>query len=105
MGIVFILYYIACVLYAGMGASLVWIWLVGGLALVVLGGTLLVCRKHGIVLQIIAVRVALLLPQRGGRQNQERQQRQQAQCGGDVSFYRPHRAHLTPSGRSWPWFP
>ena len=60
---------------------------------------------HGIVLQIIAVRVALLLPQRGGRQNQERQQRQQAQCGGDVSFHRPHRAHLTPSGRSWPWFP
>ena len=52
MGIVFILYYIACVLYAGLGASFVWIWLVGGLALVVLGGTLLVCRKHGIVLQI-----------------------------------------------------
>ena len=52
MGIVFILYYIACVLYAGMGASFIWIWLVGGLALVVLGGTLLVCRKHGIVLQI-----------------------------------------------------
>ena len=52
MGIVFVLYYIACVLYAGMGASFIWIWLVGGLALVVLGGTLLVCRKHGIILQI-----------------------------------------------------
>lgn len=52
LGILCIGYYTASVIYAGVGASFIWIWLFGGLALLILGGTSLYCRKQGITLQI-----------------------------------------------------
>lgn len=51
-GILCVGYYIASVIYAGFGASFIWIWLIGGLILMICGGTLEYCRKQGIILQI-----------------------------------------------------
>lgn len=52
LGIVCALYYIASVIYAGFGASVIWIWLAGGIACLVLGGTMFYCRRQGITMQI-----------------------------------------------------
>lgn len=52
LGILCVGYYIASVIYAGFGASFIWIWLFGGLALMIFGGTLQYCRKQGVSLQI-----------------------------------------------------
>lgn len=42
-----LLYYIACVRYAGFGASYIWVWLAGGAGLWLLGGGLLLARYLG----------------------------------------------------------
>jgi uncharacterized SAM-binding protein YcdF (DUF218 family) len=52
LGIFCLLYYTASVMYAGFGASVIWIWLIGGIALLILGGVMLYCRKHGITVKI-----------------------------------------------------
>ena len=54
-GILFLLYYISAVLYAGVGTSIIWIWLLGGIVLVVLGSVNLYLKKHGIVFSIPSV--------------------------------------------------
>lgn len=61
-GSIFLLYYIACVIYAGFGASYIWIWLVGGILMLLLGGGLLYCNRNSIPIQIpLGIRVVLLV--------------------------------------------
>ncbi|MBS6196714.1 MAG: YdcF family protein [Clostridiales bacterium] len=52
IGILCIAYYLGSVAYAGFGVSMIWIWLAGGVACILLGGTMAYCRKHGIDEQI-----------------------------------------------------
>ncbi|NCB91211.1 MAG: YdcF family protein [Clostridia bacterium] len=52
LGVFCLAYYTVSVIYAGFGASIIWIWLIGGIALLVLGGALLYIKKHGIVIDI-----------------------------------------------------
>lgn len=51
-GILCIVYYIASVMYAGFGASVIWIWLLGGFGFLILGITMLYCKNKGIVIRI-----------------------------------------------------
>ncbi len=51
-GILFLLYYVMAVMYAGLETSIIWIWLIGGLLLMAAGGALLYMKKHEIVLVI-----------------------------------------------------
>lgn len=53
-GIVFLLYYVSAVMYAGVGTSIIWIWLLGGIVLLAAGGANLYCKKHEIALLIPA---------------------------------------------------
>lgn len=52
IGILCIAYYLCSVAYTGFGISMIWIWLLGGIACMVLGGTMVYCKKHGIDQQI-----------------------------------------------------
>lgn len=52
LGLLCLGYYAACVLYAGFGASFLWIWLVGGIAFLILAGALFYCDKQGIAIHI-----------------------------------------------------
>lgn len=45
-------YYIASVMYAGFGASVIWIWLLGGVVFLILGATMLYCKNKGIEFHI-----------------------------------------------------
>ena len=52
LGLFCIGYYIAGVTYAGFGVSMIWIWLAGGITLILLGGLTIYCRRHGITQEI-----------------------------------------------------
>ena len=52
LGLFCIGYYIAGVTYAGFGVSMIWIWLAGGITLILLGGLMIYCRRHGIAQEI-----------------------------------------------------
>lgn len=52
IGILCIGYYIASVIYAGLGVSFIWIWLLGGIVLIGLGGEIVYLKKQEIVWQI-----------------------------------------------------
>lgn len=70
LGILCIGYYLCSVTYAGFGVSMIWIWLLGGIALIGLGTAMLYCKKQGIgqempfalrcVLKTILVSIAAL---------------------------------------------
>lgn len=56
------LYYIASVIYAGFGASYIWIWLVGGGLLFLLGSSLHYCSRNQIPVQIpMGIKVVFLI--------------------------------------------
>ena len=52
IGILCIGYYIASVMYAGFGASVIWIWLLGGTGFLILGATMLYCKNQGIEIPV-----------------------------------------------------
>ncbi len=54
-GILFLMYYNSVVLYAGVGTSIIWIWLLAGITFVVLGGVNLYLKKNGITISIPSV--------------------------------------------------
>lgn len=61
-GGIFLLYYIASVIYAGVGASYIWIWLLGGILLLALGGGLRYCSLHQIPVHIpVGIKIVLLI--------------------------------------------
>ncbi len=55
IGILFLLYYISAVLYAGIGTSIIWIWLLGGIVLLAAGVANLYLKKQGITFLIPSV--------------------------------------------------
>lgn len=54
-GILFLLYYVSAVMYAGVGTSIIWIWLLGGIVLLAAGGVNLYFKKRGIIFSIPSV--------------------------------------------------
>lgn len=65
VGLLSLLYYINCVIYAGFGISVIWIWLVAGIAGIVKGGVSLLLIKKEYLKNAIGEKNAGLLKKTG----------------------------------------